>query len=121
MLQKFLRIAGDSVTSPMYVPYVEMLTALANTSTNSQCCFALLRTSGPAWRVSLEHIFSSIRQYFLSMKHDASAAGGNAENRPSSHRLNITEEELNGLVAVLKLTEQLVEMVSFYLLFFIFI
>lgn len=114
MLQKFLRVAGDMVSPPMYVPYVDMLAALANTSTNSQCCFAWLRSSGPTWRVSLEHIFSSIRQYFVSLKHDSSASAG-MDSRSvlsaASHRHSITEEELNGLVAVLKLIEQLVDMV----------
>ncbi|XP_065186434.1 nuclear pore complex protein Nup205-like [Sycon ciliatum] len=111
MLQKFLRVAGDMISAPMYVAYVQMLTSLANTPTNSQCCFVLLRSSGPTWRVSLEHIFGSIRQYFVSLKQDGSSGGsveGRSSRSTSGLRQNITGGELAGLVSVLRLVEQLV-------------
>ena len=45
-LYKFVRLAGDLLTPPLFVPYVDMLTGLANGPQSAHHCFNLLKTNG---------------------------------------------------------------------------
>ena len=74
-LNKFLRLAGDLLPPPLFVPYLEMLSGLANSPEAAHHCFNLLKSTanGP---VSWDHFFGSIKQYYMDLRQD----GGNTGN-----------------------------------------
>ena len=47
-LYKFVRLAGDLLSPPLYLPYIRMLTGLANGPQCAHHCFNLLKTNGMA-------------------------------------------------------------------------
>ena len=73
-LNKFLRLAGDLLPPPLFVPYMEMLTGLANSPQAAHHCFNLLKSAanGP---VSWDHFFGSIKQYYLDLRQDSGNTG----------------------------------------------
>ena len=78
MLNKFIRLAGDILLQPLYVPYVDMLTALSNNEQAASYCFRLLSSNGGmkgACSLSWDHFFMSIKQYYLSLRHMTDSSG----------------------------------------------
>lgn len=45
-LFKFVRLAGDMLLPPLYIPYISMLTGLANGTQCAHQCFNLLKMNG---------------------------------------------------------------------------
>lgn len=116
-LNKFLRLAGDLLLPPLFVPYLDMLTGLANSPEAAHHCFNLLKSAanGP---LSWDHFFGSFKQYYMDLRQD----GGHSvmmygsltreigrDHRPDLSNYNITAEELEGLEAVLRLTERVAD------------
>nr|CAH8823220.1 unnamed protein product [Trichobilharzia regenti] len=73
-LIRFLRLAGDMVTTPcLFLPYLRMLHSLCCSRSAAGLCFSLLKAnaSNPGRGASLitwDHFFNSFRQYLNHMK-----------------------------------------------------
>jgi len=116
-LHKFVRNAGDLLPPSLYVPYIRMLCGL---STGPQCAhhaFNLLKMNsmqggGQVSSVSWEHFFSSLNQYYISLRQEAPHQTGDslashALFRP--HIRTITPQEVDGLTAVLTLIRTIIQ------------
>lgn len=107
-LFKFVRLAGDLLLPPMFVPYIYMLTGLANGTQSAHQCFNLLKMNGASTAgsqlstVSWDHFFMSLNQYFINLRQEAPPT---AERIQAYHyyRCGITPQEVDGLRAVLQL------------------
>lgn len=62
-LFKFVRMAGDLLPAPLYVPYINMLIGLANSTQNAQHCFNLLKMNGKS--VFLLGLAEKLFKYFI--------------------------------------------------------
>ena len=73
-LNKFVRLAGDLLPPPLFVPYMEMLSGLANSPQAAHHCFNLLKSTanGP---LSWDHFFASIKQYYMDLRQDGAHTG----------------------------------------------
>lgn len=73
-LNKFVRLAGDLLPPPLFVPYMEMLSGLANSPQAGHYCFNLLKSTanGP---LSWDHFFASIKQYYMDLRQDGAHTG----------------------------------------------
>ncbi|XP_025098310.1 nuclear pore complex protein Nup205-like isoform X3 [Pomacea canaliculata] len=114
-LFKFVRLAGDLLPAPLFVPYLQMLTGLASSPQCAQHAFNLLKmngisSGGSASSVSWDHFFDSLIQYYASMRQESPAVMEHVgvPFRPPPVR-TITPQELEGLCAVLKLTRTIAE------------
>ncbi|XP_077999885.1 nuclear pore complex protein Nup205-like [Glandiceps talaboti] len=110
-LFKFVRLAGDLLLPSLYVPYIKMLTGLANGSQCAYHCFNLLKSNGSGAgatcsSVSWDHFFTSINQYFVNLRQEVPGLHDSHIYRHGAAR-GITPQELEGLVAVLGLTKQI--------------
>lgn len=45
-LYKFVRLAGDMLPPPLFVPYHQMLTSLSSSLTSAHNCFVMLKMNG---------------------------------------------------------------------------
>ncbi|KAL4232887.1 hypothetical protein ACF0H5_007574 [Mactra antiquata] len=102
-LYKFVRMSGDLLPSSLYVPYIKMLTGLSSSSQSAQHCYNLLKMNGStSSTVSWDHIFSSLNQYYNSLRRETAQTA----DQSTSYRLHsrvITPQELDGLITVLQL------------------
>ncbi|KAF6038170.1 NUP205 [Bugula neritina] len=108
-LHKFLRLAGELIPPPLFVPYLKMLEGLSSSETGAIHCFNLLKTNGEhSSTVSWDHIFSSLNQYFTSLRHEVASNESERVRLASRNHMarDITEHELAGLIAVCKLITQ---------------
>ena len=111
-LHKFVRLAGDLLMPSLYVPYINMLTGIANTSSAAISCFSMLKMNDSDSTVSLDHFFSSLSQYQNNL-----AQFGQTGARPDMtiyrssqpHTRGISPQEINGLSSVLDLVTVLAE------------
>ena len=73
-LYKFVRLAGDLLPAPLFVPYIEMLCGLSNSPQAAHHCFNLLRSTanGP---LSWDHFFASVKQYYMDLRQDGANTG----------------------------------------------
>ena len=73
-LNKFVRLAGDLLPPPLFVPYMEMLSGLSNSPQAAHHCFNLLKSTanGP---LSWDHFFASIKQYYMDLRQDGTHTG----------------------------------------------
>lgn len=102
-LAKFVRLAGDLLPAPLFVPYVSALSSLARSAFGAHHCFQLLKSNGQVagaqWSpVSWQHFLGSLHDYYNSLRQEGS-------NQPAR---NVSPQELRALVAVLKLLETVV-------------
>ncbi|XP_002740701.1 nuclear pore complex protein Nup205 [Saccoglossus kowalevskii] len=110
-LYKFVRIAGDLLPPSLYVPYIKMLTGLANGPQCAHHCFNLLKANGISAggnisSVSWDHFFMSINQYYTNLRHEIPSLHDTHIYRHTASR-GITPQELDGLMTVLKLMQQI--------------
>ncbi|XP_057313200.1 nuclear pore complex protein Nup205-like isoform X1 [Hydractinia symbiolongicarpus] len=110
MLNKFVRLAGDILLQPLYVPYISMLTSLSNNEQSASYCFRLLSNGsterGGACSVSWDHFFASLKQYYLSLRQVTDAS----DHRSHVHtHYEISPEEQAGLESVLRLIKVVTE------------
>ena len=105
-LYKFVRLAGDLLMPSLYVPYIKMLSGLADTPKAAVQCFALLKQNSSSSTVSLDHFFSSLSQYYSNL-----GQFGQTSTRPDMtiyrtsqpHTRGISPQEIEGLSSVLDL------------------
>lgn len=104
-LSKFVRLAGDVLPAPLFVPYVSALSSLARTPIGAWHCFQLLKNNGKLagaqWSpVSWDHFFGSLHEYYNCLRQEG----------PSEHyrTRTISPLELRALVAMLQLLETVV-------------
>ncbi|XP_077483269.1 nuclear pore complex protein Nup205 isoform X1 [Amblyomma americanum] len=104
-LSKFVRLAGDVLPAPLFVPYVSALSSLARTPIGAWHCFQLLKSNGKLagaqWSpVSWDHFFGSLHEYYKCLCQDG----------PSEHyrTRTVSPLELRALVAMLQLLETVV-------------
>jgi len=104
-LYKFVRLAGDLLMPSLYVPYVQMLTGLADTPTAAPHCFSLLKLNGSgSSNVSLDHFFSSLSQYHSNLQQTAHPTGpDHTIYRTVPLNKGISPQEIAGLSSVLDL------------------
>jgi len=104
-LYKFVRLAGDLLMPSLYVPYVTMLTGLADTPNAAPHCFSLLKLNGSgSSNVSLDHFFSSLSQYHTNLQQVAPHAGpDHTIYRTVPLNKGISPQEIAGLTSVLGL------------------
>ncbi|XP_037087802.1 nuclear pore complex protein Nup205-like [Pollicipes pollicipes] len=103
-LHKFVRLAGDLLPPPLFVPYVELLAALASSPATAPHCFSLLTAAGTPPPLNLAHFFSSLHQYYNSLMREApsmSRVETYASATPASKGL--TARQLKDMVAMLRL------------------
>ncbi|KAJ8314739.1 hypothetical protein KUTeg_006889 [Tegillarca granosa] len=113
-LNKFVRLAGDLLPPSLYIPYINMLTGLSSNQQSAHHCFDLLKTNGmgsggPASSVSWNHIFTSLNQYYTSLRREMPTSAETSHVLRAPHSRGITAQEIEGLVAVLKLTKTIAE------------
>uniref|UniRef100_A0A1E1X6K7 Putative nuclear pore complex protein n=1 Tax=Amblyomma aureolatum TaxID=187763 RepID=A0A1E1X6K7_9ACAR len=104
-LSKFVRLAGDVLPPPLFVPYVSALSSLARTPIGAQNCFLLLKSNGKLagaqWSpVSWDHFFGSLHDYYNCLRQE-----GSSEHYRTR---TVSPLELRALVAMLKLLETVV-------------
>ena len=58
-LYKFIRLAGDLLPPPLYVPYIDMLIGLSSNPQSAHYCFDLLKVNGMAYGRSNLVMYSS--------------------------------------------------------------
>jgi len=77
MLNKFVRLAGDILLQILYISYVDMLTSLSNNEQASSYCFRLLSRNDRSGSFSIcwDHFFSSLKQYYTSLRSTPDALG----------------------------------------------
>lgn len=104
-LYKFVRLAGDLLMPSLYVPYVKMLTGLADTPNAAPHCFSLLKLNGSgSSNVSLDHFFSSLSQYHSNLQQAAPHPGpDHTIYRTVPLNKGISPQEIAGLSSVLGL------------------
>ncbi|XP_013384593.1 nuclear pore complex protein Nup205 [Lingula anatina] len=111
-LFKFVRLAGDLLPASLYIPYINMLTGLANGPQCAHHCFNLLKSNamggGHASTVSWDHFFLSLNQYYSSLRQEV-VTSVETSHIPKPIPRNITQQELEGLIAVLQLTRQVAD------------
>ncbi|CAG0902070.1 unnamed protein product, partial [Darwinula stevensoni] len=116
-LVKFVRLAGDLVPPALFVSYVDMLASLAASPKAAPKAFQLLKLNSfgqGGSKISWDHFFWSLTQYYHSLRHEESigtmtalvpgmgprAAAPTPAPTPSK---GISPQEVAGLQAVLRL------------------
>ena len=101
MLNKFVRLAGDILLQPLYVPYINMLASLSTSETAALFCFRLLASDGNvshinSCAVTWDHFFSSIKQYYLSLRQHPDATGMCKFYLPSWENIEAAQKKWEG-------------------------
>ena len=111
-LLKFIRHCSDLLPAPLFGPLMHMLTGLSSSLPSSHHCFNLLKANspslgggGPSATISLDHFFDSLHNYYLGLRQ-----GSGVRSTPSG--CAISPQELEGLMAVLKLIRTIANLVS---------
>ena len=123
-LYKFVRLACDLLMPSLYVPYISLLTGLADTPAAAAHCFSLLKQNESSTvrtvtrfmsvqtsyvlQVSLDHFFNSLSQYRANLQ-QTTAPPSSIYHRTAPHNRGISPAELSGLTAVLGLVTVLAE------------
>ena len=110
-LYKFVRLAGDLLMPSLFVPYITMLTGLADTPASAPHCFKLLKlNSASSSNVCLDHFFQSLGQYHANLQQQGRQGGGESTiYRSQPLTRGISPQEVAGLTAVLELSTVLAE------------
>ena len=112
-LHKFVRLAGDLLMPSLYVPYINMLSGIANTTNAAAACFAMLKMNNSSGStVSLDHFFASLSQYqnnLAQFGHSGARPDMTIYRSAQPHTRGISPQEINGLTSVLDLVTVLAE------------
>ncbi|GIY52226.1 nuclear pore complex protein Nup205 [Caerostris darwini] len=114
-LYKFIRVAGDLLPPPLFVPYHQMLTSLSNSPSCAHNCFTMLkmnnRNGSQASIVSWDHFFATLHRYYTSLHEEVPPSLDRQYSFPQRmHLKGITPQEVQGLIAVLQLIAQVVRL-----------
>ena len=103
-LYKFVRLAGDLLMPNLFVPYVTMLTGLADSPAAAPYCFNLLKLNGNgSSNVSLDHFFQSLQQNHHNLKQEQPMGPDHTIYRTKPLTRGISPQEIAGLSSVLDL------------------
>ncbi|KAK2146220.1 hypothetical protein LSH36_623g00003 [Paralvinella palmiformis] len=110
-LYKFVRLAGDLLSPPLFIPYLYMLRGLANGHQCAHHCFNLLQNNGIGGgsqvnNVSWDHFFMSMHQYYTNLRQELPMTSDLAHVYRHRHRA-ISSQEVDGLIAVVQLLRQI--------------
>ena len=110
-LYKFVRLAGDLLMPSLFVPYVTMLTGLADSDNAAPHCFKLLKINGASSsNVCLDHFFQSLSQYHGNLQQSSRTGGpDHTIYRTQPLTKGISPQEVAGLSAVLDLVTVLAD------------
>ncbi|KAF5301267.1 hypothetical protein FQR65_LT00967 [Abscondita terminalis] len=110
VLSKFVKMIGESVPSPLFVPYLNMLSSLSSCQPAAKHCFNLLKQTSFGYNstVSWDHFFMSFSQYLSNLKQEIGPTTDTMYRRAVHHK-GITTREIQGLHAVLKLIRTVAE------------
>ncbi|XP_043228757.1 nuclear pore complex protein Nup205-like [Amphibalanus amphitrite] len=110
-LHKFVRVAGDLLPPPLYVPYADLLAALASSPATAPHCYSLLSATGSGSPLSITQIFSSLHQYYSRLMHETpSVSRADAySGMPVAASKGITAQELKSMLAGLRLIRVIAE------------
>ncbi|XP_054717049.1 nuclear pore complex protein Nup205-like [Uloborus diversus] len=114
-LFKFIRIAGDLLPPPLFVPYHQMLTSLSNSAVCAHSCFSMLKMNGKNGSqssiVSWDHFFATLHRYYSSLHEEVPSVLDMRYAYPQRmHSKGITPQEVQGLIAVLQLIAKVVQL-----------
>ena len=77
-------MAGDLLPPPLYVPYVDLLAALASSPATAPHCYSLLSAAGGGSPLGVTQLFSSLHQYYNRLMHEVGQDGNRrAYSKPS--------------------------------------
>ncbi|CAH1168718.1 unnamed protein product [Phyllotreta striolata] len=110
-LFKFIRMAGEVIPSTLFVPYVTMLSGLSSSQQTARHCFNMLKQVGShvSANLSWDHFFMSFSQYYNSLRQEVPVQADTVYmSRPTYHKA-VTQQELEGLHAVLLLIRTIAE------------
>ena len=126
-LYKFVRyfISGETLIGCLYIAYINMLTGLSRGNESAQHCFLLLQNNSHFYesytsKISWNHIFYAFERYHESFRMDQNhqlliqqqqqhqiMAAYSSQRPLGSSNKGITLQELQGLIAVIKLVNQI--------------
>ncbi|GFS37681.1 nuclear pore complex protein Nup205 [Nephila pilipes] len=114
-LYKFIRVAGDLLPPPLFVPYHQMLTSLSSSPSCAHNCFTMLKMNGRNGSqgsiVSWDHFFATLHRYYNSLHEEVPPTLDRQYSYPQRmHLKGITPQEVQGLIAVLQLIAQVVRL-----------
>lgn len=115
-LYKFLRTAGELLPAVLFVPYLNLLSALCNCEGGAQQCYSLLTSPAHSGLLSLSRLFSALQTYHASLSQQGwspmvTAGAGVPPSalhaRPPSKQLS--SNELSVMLASLRLIRAIAE------------
>jgi hypothetical protein len=121
-LYKFVRyfMSGDSLVGCLYIAYINMLTGLSKGDESAQHCFLLLQNNSHFYesytsKISWNHIFYAFERYQDSFRLDQNQQlyyqqqqhMMYQQQKQLSSNKGITQQELQGLISVVKLVNQI--------------
>uniref|UniRef100_H2Z552 Nuclear pore complex protein Nup205 n=1 Tax=Ciona savignyi TaxID=51511 RepID=H2Z552_CIOSA len=110
-LFKFIRQSGDLLPPLLYVPYLNMLAALASGPQSARVCYELLHYNGSNFSnsdvnsMSFDHFFTSCHRYYAHLHHDRPLH----DSTHSPRNRTITPKEVEGLRAVMNLLTKVIK------------
>ncbi|CAH2276623.1 nuclear pore complex Nup205 [Pelobates cultripes] len=117
VLSKFVRQMSDLLPATLYIPYLKMLRSLSSGPQCAHYCFGLLKSNGGGHAenmqgtggspVSWDHFFHSLMLYHEHLRRDLPSADTLHQRHPLLR--GITQRELDGLIAFLQLTTEIID------------
>lgn len=115
-LFRFIKLAGDVLPTPLFVPYITMLSGLASSQQTARYCFNLLNQVHPhvlSSNLSWNHFFYSFSQYYNNLRQEVPPATDTVYRSRPSFVKGVSPQELEGLHAVLLLIRTVAEQDDF--------
>lgn len=103
LLFKFVREAGESVPSLLFVPYLKMLCSLSNSPQAARHCYNMLRqdkVTSVNCNMSWDHFFNSLNRYYSNLRQELPPVNDTVYRHQRCPK-GITPQEIQGLHSVL--------------------
>ncbi|KAL0280136.1 UNVERIFIED_CONTAM: hypothetical protein PYX00_001520 [Menopon gallinae] len=110
-LFRFIKMAGETIPSLFFVPYLKMLCSLSSCPQAARHCYNLLRQDGQSLvsaTISWDHFFNSINRYFSNLRQEHPPTNDTVY-RHRGFPKGITAQEIQGLHAVLAVIRMVAE------------
>ncbi|XP_076058270.1 nuclear pore complex protein Nup205 isoform X2 [Oratosquilla oratoria] len=111
-LFKFVRLPGDFLPPPLFIPYINLLTSLSTTPRAAQYVFGFLRLNSQPQsqgsNVSWDHFIQALTQYYNNLRVEH-MPGTDTVYRNWQGARGITPQETQGLRTVLQLITQVAD------------
>nr|ACI88735.1 RE24713p [Drosophila melanogaster] len=115
-LFKFISLASDLLPQTLFKAYLKMISGLTRTDFSARCAFNMLRVpqmaTGGKYAVSWDHFFTTLGNYYTSMRNDFNTnigMSGETIYRTRSTPKAITQREAEHLVAVMGIIQAVAE------------